>query len=114
MVIVVGIVALGIGLGLMRLMDKAQIDGLKAQKQLAEYRAKQVIEQATGSEEKIKHIQSGLATLEKAWAGKASAVQPIFEQLVSHTGAVATANTMTKMIATAITGPTKGETHNSF
>ena len=99
MVIVVGIVALGIGLGLMRLMDKAQIDGLKAQKQLAEYRAKQVIEQATGSEGKIKHIQSGLAALEKAWAGKdpASAVQPIFDQPVSHTGAVATANTMTKM-----------------
>ena len=114
MVIVVGIIALGIGLGLMRLIDKGQIDGLKAQKQLAEYRAKQVIEQATGSEEKIKHIQSRLATLEKEWAGKASAVQPIFEQLVSHTGAVATANTMTKMIATAITGPTKGETHNSF
>ena len=57
-------------------------------------------------------IVVGIVALEKAWAGKdpASAVQPIFDQPVS----VATANTMTKMIATAITGPTKGETHNSF
>ena len=100
MVIVVGIIALGIGLGLMRLIDKGQIDGLKAQKQLAESRAKQVIEQATGSEEKIKHIQSGLATLEKAWAGKdpASAVQPIFDQPVSHTGAVATCRVPTRLV----------------
>ena len=99
----------------MRLIDKGQIDGLKAQKQLAESRAKQVIEQATGSEEKIKHIQSRLATLEKEWAAKepASAVQPIFDQLVSHTRAVTTANTMTKMIAALIVGPTSGENHNS-
>ena len=43
----------------------------------------------------------------------ASAVQPIFDQLVSHTRAVTTANTMTKMIAALIVGPTSGENHNS-
>jgi hypothetical protein len=88
---VVGIVASGIGLGTNAVNGQStELTASRRKNNLAEYRAKQVIEQATGSEEKIKHIQSGLATLEKAWAGKASAVQPIFEQLVSHTGAVAT------------------------
>lgn len=103
--IVIGLIALGIGWSLRGLKEDGQIKALKEQKRLAEDRLAQVRDQNAGESKTITGIQARLTDLEKRVTEHAPAhvLRPIFEQLVSDTGSLASSTaTITKIVSTDI------------
>jgi hypothetical protein len=102
--IVAATVAFGLGMGLMALINRGQINALKAQRELSDQRA--AIQRVHGNSKEVAQsvadMKLQLAELKAALTSRApqSAIRPILDKLESDTGAVEAANTMTTRIAT--------------
>jgi hypothetical protein len=102
--IVAATVAFSLGMGLMALINRGQINALKAQRELSDQRAamQQVHGHSKEVAQSVADMKVQLAELKAALTSRApqSAIRPIVDKLESDTGAVEAANTMTRRIAT--------------
>ena len=100
-IIVAGITAFLAGMALIRLIDRGQINTLKAQKDFADDRLRQATERITGESKTIADLQERLGELEKTVAAdkaSLSLVEPILKKLISDTGTLASSNNATMKI----------------
>jgi len=95
-IFVTGIIAFLVGMGLMRLIDRGQVNALKERKELAEDRLKKVTGRVTKQHKSAQALFNRVAKLEKAVTeGQPSTVKRVVKELVTDSGALADSTRVT-------------------
>ena len=101
-IFVTGIIAFLVGMGLMRLIDRGQVNALKERKELAEDRLKKVTGRVTKQHKSAQALFNRVAKLEKAVTEKQSlsTIKPMLKGLVTDSGALADSTRVTSDLLT--------------